>query len=168
MHGALCLGELPRVAMDATSRMDVFARSFLVRKTWFHGLAMTLGVTAIPSIASAQNTFGDTGGLSASSFSARALPPPPNSNSAVRNYLAPQSGQTSLAAYAQNGVVGSGIPNGHVHVPGSAIDNSVLNSQYQSAPQYAPQVQQPYEQMQLQGPQHAQPGYSTPYAAPAQ
>ncbi len=148
--------------------MDVFARSFLVRKTWFHGLAMTLGVTAIPSIASAQNTFGDTGGLSASSFSARALPPPPNSNSAVRNYLAPQSGQTSLAAYAQNGVVGSGIPNGHVHVPGSAIDNSVLNSQYQSAPQYAPQVQQPYEQMQLQGPQHAQPGYSTPYAAPAQ
>jgi len=148
--------------------MDVFARSFLVRKTWFHGLAMTLGVTAIPSIASAQYTVGDSGGLSASSFSARALPPPPISNSAVRNYMAPQSGQTSLAAYAQNGVVGSGIPNGHVHVPEAAIENSVLNSQYQSAPQYAPQVQQPYEQMQLPSPQHAQPAYSTPYATPAQ
>ncbi len=117
---------------------------------------MTLGVTAIPGIASAQYVAGNPGGLAASSFSAKALPPPPAMNAG-----------TSLAAYAQNGVVGSGVAGGHVHVP--AIENSVLNTQYQSAPQYASPAPQQYEQMQVSpGAQYAQPTYSAPDAVPTQ
>ncbi len=117
---------------------------------------MTLGVTAIPGVASAQYVAGNSGGLAASSFSAKALPPPPTMNSG-----------TSLAAYAQNGVVGSGVAGGHVHVP--ATENSVLNTQYQSAPQYSAPATQQYEQTHLmQGAPYAQPTYSAPQAAQTQ
>ena len=117
---------------------------------------MTLGVTAIPGIASAQYVAGNSGGLAASSFSAKALPPPPSVTSG-----------TNLAAYAQNSVIGSGVAGGHVHVP--AIDSPVQNSQYQSTPHYAPPAPQQYEQTQiLQSGQYAQPTYSTPNQAPAQ
>ena len=136
-----------------------------MRKTWFHGLALTLGVTAIPGIASAQYTIGDSGGLAASSFSAKPSPPP----SGTRNYIAPPQGQTNFAAYAQNGPVGSGIPGGHVHVPQSVIENSVLNSQYQSAPQYPQPVPQQYEQIQISpNANAAQSIYPAPYSMPAQ
>jgi len=134
-----------------------------VKKTWFHGLAMTLGLTAIPSVATAQYSSSGSGGLAASSFNAKALPPPINSG--VRNYMAPQ-GQTTLAAFSQGGAVGSGVSDGHVHVP--ATDNSVLNTQHQSAPLYAPQEGHAYEQMQIQPGQMAQPTYSSPRAAPMQ
>ena len=136
-----------------------------MRKTWFHSLALTLGVSSIPSIASAQYTIGEPGGISASSFNARSLPPPPTINPAL-----PQRGQTSLAAYAQNNPIGSGIPGGHVHVPGLAIDNSVLNPQYQSSPQYAAPPTQPYEQIQMvpSAPQtHSHSTYAAPQSAPA-
>ena len=108
-----------------------------MRKTWFHGLALTLGVTSVPNIAGAQYTIGEPGGISASSFNARPLPPPPSRGDAVRQNTLQPNGQTSLAAYAQNSPIGSGVPGGHVHVPGLAIDNSVLNTQYQAVPQYA-------------------------------
>lgn len=148
-----------------------------MRKTWFHGLALTLGVTTLPSVASAQYTIGNNaGGLAASSFSAT------QNQLGVRNL--PPNAPTALAAYAQNGVVGSGIQNGHVHVPGSAIDNSVLNSQYQSIPQYAAPAVQPYEQLhspqmqsvpaspsqnglQYGAPQQSQPMFSSPMASPS-
>ncbi len=135
-----------------------------MRKTWFHGLAMTLGVTAIPGIASAQYTVGDSGGLAASSFNARALPPPPAIQSGVRNYLAPATsqGQNTLAGYAQNGPVGSGIQNGHTHVPSNALDNSVLNTQYQAAPQHGAVPQ--YEQLQMPPTAQHQPNYAVPQA----
>ena len=134
-----------------------------MRKTWFHGLAMTLGVTAIPSIATAQYSNSGSDGLAASAFNAKALPPPVNS--AVRNYLAPQ-GQTTLAAYAQNGAVGSGVSGGHVHVP--ATENPILNTQYESLPQFAPQGGQAYEQMPMPPSQMAQPAYSAPRTVPMQ
>jgi|GEM_PF-1625266 len=158
--------------MDATSRTDVLSKELTVKKTWFHSLALTLGVTSVPSIASAQYTIGEPGGISASSFNARQIPPlPPSSDDVRRNALQPK-GQTSLAAYAQNSPIGSGIPGGQVHVPGRAIDNSVLNSQYQAAPQYAAPAVQSYEQIQMvpSAPQlHSQPTYAPPqttYAAP--
>ncbi len=121
-----------------------------MRKTWFHGLAMTLGVSSIPTIASAQYTVGDSVGLAASSFNARALPPLPPANSGVRNYLAAPAapaapamhGQNTLAGYSQNGPVGSGVQNGHVHVPSPVIDNNVLNTQYQEMPQQVPPAPQ--------------------------
>ena len=150
------------------------ARSLPVRKTWFHGLALTLGVTAIPGIASAQYSIGDSGGLAASSFSAKPLPPSTAIQPGTRNYLAPQQGQTNLAAYAQSGPigrgpVGSGIPGGHVHVPPSVIENSVLNSQYQSAPLNAQPVPQPYEQIQVSPNSNvAQPMYPAPHSMTAQ
>lgn len=134
-----------------------------MRKTWFHGLAMTLGVTAIPSIATAQYSGSDSQGLAASSFNAKALPPPVNSS--VRNYLAPQA-QTTLAAYAQNGAVGSGVSGGHVHVP--ATENPVLNTQYESLPQFAPQGGQAYEQVPMPPSQMAQPTYTAPRTVPMQ
>ena len=142
-----------------------------MRKTWFHGLALTLGVTSVPNIAGAQYTIGEPGGISASSFNARPLPPPPSRGDAVRQNTLQPNGQTSLAAYAQNSPIGSGVPGGHVHVPGLAIDNSVLNTQYQAVPQYAA-PSQPYEQMQTvpSAPQmHSQPTYAPPqatYSAP--
>ncbi|HUP79221.1 MAG TPA: hypothetical protein VM260_11765, partial [Pirellula sp.] len=137
-----------------------------MRKTWFHGLALTLGVTAIPSIASAQYSNGNSGGLAASAFSANSKLPPPGDKSIIRNNMAPQQGQTTLAAYAQNGVVGSGVHGGQIHVPESVIANPVLNTPYQSVPQYAPQASHPYEQMQ---PAHvAQPSYAVPQTASAQ
>ena len=160
--------------MDATSRTDVLSKELIVKKTWFHGLALTLGVTAVPSIASAQYTIGEPGGISASSFNTRPLPPlPASSDDARRNAFQPK-GQTSLAAYAQGNPIGSGVSGGHVHVPGYATDNSALNSQYQAAPQYAAPAVQSYEQMQMipSAPQlHSQPNYAPPqttYAAPAQ
>ena len=137
-----------------------------MRKTWFHGLALTLGVTAIPSIASAQYSNGNSGGLAASAFSANAMLASPGDNSGIRKNMAPQQAQTTLAAYAQNGVVGSGVPGGHIHVPESVIANPVLNTQHQSVPKYAPQASHPYEQMQSA--QVAQPSYSAPHSAPAQ
>jgi hypothetical protein len=149
--------------MDATSRTDVYARSFLVKKTWFHGLAMTLGVTAIPSVATAQYSISGSDGLAASSFNAKALPPPVNS--AVRNYMAPQS-QTSLAAYSQGGAVGSGLPGGHIHVP--ATENPVLSTQYQSETPYALQEGHAYEQMRIPPAPTTHPTYPAPAATPMQ
>ena len=143
-----------------------------MKKTWFHGLALTLGITSVPSIASAQYTIGEPGGISASAFNARPLSPVPGSSEDVRRSALQPKGQTSLAAYAQNNPIGSGVPSGHVHVPGLASDNSVLNSQYLPAPQYTPPAVQPYEQIQMvpSAPQmHSQPAYASPqttYAAP--
>ncbi len=138
-----------------------------MRKIWFHGLAMTLGVSTIPTIASAQYTVGDSGGLSASSFNARALPPLPPSNAGIRN--SPSAlGQNTLAAYAQGAPVGSGVQNGHVHVPSPAVENSVLNTQYQTLPQQhaAPQYEQiqhgPSTYLAPQATQHSSSASSCP------
>jgi hypothetical protein len=91
--------------------------------------------------------------------------------------MAPPS-RTALVGYAQNGAVGSGVSE-HVHVPANATENTVLNTQYQVAPQYAAPTVQPYESMQLPQPhaaiqQHAMPqqtvqqyGGVQTYAAPA-
>jgi len=136
-----------------------------VRKTWFHGLAISLGLTVVPGIAEAQYSNGNSGGLAASSFNAKALPPPPGGGSAVHNYMSSDQSRASLAAYAQNGPIGSGIANGHVHVPapGLVIENSVLNTQYQSATQFAAPAVQPYEQMHVApSGQHAQPVFAAP------
>ena len=165
MHRAFCLESsivwqwMPRLGRTFK------ARSLPVRKTWFHGLALTLGVTAIPGIASAQYSIGDSGGLAASSFNAKPSPPP----STLRNYIAPPQGQTGLAAYAQNGPVGSGIPGGYEKVPALVIENSVLNSQYQSTPPYALPGPQPYEQIQGSPNSNAvQPMYPVPSPMPGQ
>ncbi len=143
-----------------------------MKTTWIHSLAFTVGMTAIPGIASAQYTIGNSGaGLAASSFNANTAAPA--NNAALRNYMAPpaastmQNGQASLAAYAQGGAVGSGVPGGHVHVPGVPVtENPVLNTQYQAAPTYAAPPVQPYEQMPMaQSQQPAANTYASPYAS---
>ncbi len=140
-----------------------------MRKTWFHGLALTLGVTAIPGYATAQYTIGDSGGRAASSLSAKPAPPPSSTHSAIRSYIEPPRAQSNLAAYAQNGPVGSGIPGGHVHVPALVIENSVLNSQNQSAPLFPQPMPQPYEQIQISpNPNTAQPMYPGLQSMPTQ
>ena len=139
------------------------ARSFPVKKTWFQGLALALGALSLPTTASAQYTNGNTGaGLSASSFNANA------NGSALRNFMGPPVGRTTLAGYAQNGPVGSGVSDGHVHIPAiPGSDNSVLNSQYQVAPSYVAPSVQPYEQMPAPNvQQHAQPTYASPQPIP--
>lgn len=125
-----------------------------MRKTWFHGLALTLGVSTLTNVTWAQ--YGNTSGagLSASSFNA-------NNPTQVRSFAAPQ---TSLAGYTQNGAVGSGVPSGHVHVPiPSTVENPVLSTQYQVAPNYAAPAAQPYEQMPMTS---VQPSVQTPMAVP--
>ena len=134
-----------------------------MRKTWFHGLALTLGVTTIPSVVSAQYSIGNTGaGLSASSFNANAGVVA--SNPAVRSYMAPQSGQSNLASYPQNSAVGSGVTDGHMHVPlPAATDNAVLNTQYNATPSYPAPAIQPRERMMApSGQSNVQPTYSVP------
>ena len=75
----------------------------------------------------------------------------------------PVNGQTTLAAYAQGSVIGSGVSGDHVHVPGNQIiDNQVLNSQYQSAPQYSAPAAQPYEQIPMTS---VQPGVQQNYSS---
>lgn len=126
---------MPRLRMDVNK-----ARSFAVKKTWIHGLALSVGVTTLPSVASAQYTIGQNNGLGASSFQLPPLPPKPS-------YAAPQ--QTALVAYAQQGnAIGSGALE-HVHVPQQlqlpAQQQPVQPSQYQSDPYGAPHAAQPYE-----------------------
>lgn len=125
-------------------------------------------MTAIPSVSMAQYTIGNSGaGLSASSFNAN------TSSGGASSYLPPPqrplpNSQTSLAAYAQGNVVGSGIATDHVHVPGiPATENPVLNTQYQSAPQYAAPPVPQYEQPMTSAQQSVPQAYATPYAAPA-
>jgi hypothetical protein len=114
-----------------------------VKKTWFHGLALTLGATALPGSALAQYSIDNSGaGLAASSFDAN----PAASNPGIRFNSPPAGGQASLAAYSQNGAIGSGVQGGHVHVPAmSSIENPVLNTQYQSPPAHTAPAAQPYE-----------------------
>jgi len=79
-----------------------------VRKTWFHGLALTLGATAIPGVVSAQYSIGNTGyGLSVSEVNTGATA---NAGDPRGNVPSLSSGQANLVAYAQNGAVGSGVP----------------------------------------------------------
>lgn len=157
------------VVTDATSRMDVKSKELAVKKTWFHGLAITLGIVSIPSVATAQysisNTNGSNGnGLSGSAYAAQ----PRNNVVGLQNYLNPVPTQTRLTGYAQNGAVGSGIPqNGHIHIPAQtpAVDSQVLNSQYQSVPQgYAAPEGLQYEQAPQTIPPATAPGYGNPYA----
>lgn len=137
-----------------------------MKKTWFRGLAITLGAFSLPTVASAQYSNGNTGtGLSASSFNANAP------GSALRTFMGPGStgSNATLAGYSQNGAVGSGVTDGHVHVPAlQGANNSVLNSQYQVAPGYSAPMVQPYEQVppppQVQ--QHVQPMYASPQPIP--
>ncbi len=112
------------------------ARSFPVRKTWFHGLALTLGATAIPGVVSAQNAIDNTGsGLSSSAFNAGA---PANSGDPPSNVPWLPNGQAYSAAYPQNGVVGSGVLGGHDPVPAApARNNPVPNTPYQAAPPHS-------------------------------
>lgn len=134
-----------------------------MKKTWFQGLALALGAISLPTTVSAQYTNGSTGaGLSASSFNANA------NGSALRTFMGPPASRTTLAGYAQNGPVGSGVSDGHVHVPANpGVDNSVLNSQYQVAPSYAAPAVQPYEQMTAPNvQQHAQSMSATPQTIP--
>jgi hypothetical protein len=89
--------------------------------------------------------------------------------------LAMPNGQATLAAYAQTGAVGSGVPQGHIHVP--AVESPILNTQYQSAPHYAAPVAQPYETMpstsvhqsvpSIQSIPHSQSVQATPSSCPA-
>ena len=134
-----------------------------MKKTWFQGLALTLGAISLPTTVSAQYTDKNTGaGLSASSFNANA------SGSALRTVMGPPAGRATLAGYAQNGAVGSGVSDGDVHVPSiPGQDNAVLNSQYQATPSHAAPSFQPYEQMPAaHAPQPVQPTYATPQPIP--
>lgn len=51
------------------------ARSFEVKITWFHGLALSLGISTLPSVVHAQYNNTGSNGLAPNSFQ---LPPPPN------------------------------------------------------------------------------------------
>ncbi|MEQ1825177.1 MAG: hypothetical protein ABL921_04500 [Pirellula sp.] len=115
-----------------------------MRKTWFQSLALTLGVCTLPGTAMAQYSMSNSGaGLAASSFNA-------NSNTAGnRGYPGMAQGQASLAAYAQNGAVGSGLSGGNAHVHVPAVENPILNTQYQSVPHYSAPAAQPYEQQPM-------------------
>jgi hypothetical protein len=134
-----------------------------VKKTWIHGLALSVGVTTLPSVASAQYTIGQSNGLGTSSFQLPPLPPKP--------HYASQP-QTALAAYSPQGAaIGSGAVE-HVHVPQQfqlpAPTAPVQPSQYPSQPYGAPLSVQPYEAAQAPlPPQPLQPSapqtiYSTP------
>ncbi len=99
-----------------------------MRKTWFHGLALTLGATAIPGVVSAQYSIGNTGyGLSVSDANTGATA---TAGDPRGNVLSRTSGQANLIAYAQNGAVGSGVLGGQETVPPSPTP--------ESQPGYAP------------------------------
>ena len=115
-----------------------------MRKTWFHGLALTLGATAIPGVVSAQYSFDNTGsGLSSSAFNAGAIA---NAGDPRSNVPSLSNGQANSVAYPQNGAVGSGVPGGHVHVPPAPVrNNPVPNTQYQAFPPFSAPATQSYE-----------------------
>ena len=76
-----------------------------MRKTWFHGLALTLGATAIPGVVSAQYSFDNpSSGLSSSAFNAGATA---NAGDPRSNVPSLPNGQANSVAYPRNGVVGS-------------------------------------------------------------
>lgn len=149
-----------------------------MKKTWIRGLALSVGVTTLPSVASAQYTISQSNGLGASSFQLPPLPPKPT-------HMGPS--QTALVAYAQqSGAIGSGALE-HVHVPQQlqlpaqqqfqlpAPQQPVQPSQYQSQPYSAPLTTQPYES--AHAPMHPQTMQSntvpqtapqTIYSTPAQ
>ncbi len=115
-----------------------------MRKTWFHGLALTLGATSIPGVVSAQYSFDNTGsGLSSSAFNAGATASAGDPRSTVPSL---PNGQANSVAYAQNGVVGSGVPGGHVHVPAApALNNPVPYTQYEAVPPASAPAAQSHE-----------------------
>ena len=115
-----------------------------MRKTWFHGLALTLGATAIPGVVSAQYSFDNTGsGLSSSAFNAGAIA---NAGDPRSNVPSLPNGQVNSVAYPQNGAVGSGVPGGQVHVPAApALNNPVPNTQYEAVPPASAPAAQSYE-----------------------
>jgi hypothetical protein len=138
-----------------------------VKKTWFPGLALTLGVSALPAVAMGQYSIGNSGsGLTTSSFNT--VPAIPVGGSGVRSIVAPPAAPANLASYPQHGAVGSGIADGHIHVaPQGIIENPVLNSQYQAVPthSHAAPVAQPYEQMRAPVIQQDVPSVQAPTAA---
>ncbi len=133
---------MPRLRMDVNK-----ARSFAVKKTWIHRLALSVGVMTLPSVASAQYTIGQNNGLGASSFQLPPLPPKP---------IYASQPQAALTAYSPQGTaIGSGALE-HVHVPQQpqlpAPSAPVQPSQYQSQPYGASLAVQPYEAAQSQLP----------------
>lgn len=92
-----------------------------MKKTWFHGLALSLGISTLPSFVHAQ--YGAPGGgLSPSSFQ---LPPLPGQSAPVaapRTQPAPipqnNIPQNTMVSYAQQGgTIGSGALDPYSHVP---------------------------------------------------
>ncbi len=124
-----------------------------MKRKWFSGLAISMGIAAFPGISEAQYS-GVGGGLGASSFQ---LPPPPPGRPAV-----------APTAYRQNGPasVGSGVP-----VQSGYQDPYSLGApqEYETIPAAPPiysQPAQPQPPMQSvhpsQRPHHAQPPVPAP------
>ena len=115
-----------------------------MRKTWFHGLALTVGAAATPGVVSAQYSIDSTGsGLSSSAFNAGATA---NAGDPLSNVPSPPNGQANSAAFPQSGAVGSGVPGGHVHAPPApARSNSVPNTQYEAVPAISAPAAQSHE-----------------------
>ncbi|XZE32976.1 hypothetical protein SH501x_003747 [Pirellulaceae bacterium SH501] len=87
-----------------------------MKKTWFHGLALSLGISTLPSFVQAQYG-GPAGGLSPSSFQLPPLPGQSATAAAPRTLPAPMPQGTMVSYAQQGGTIGSGALDPYSHVP---------------------------------------------------